>query len=236
MPSYKFSACALTLLLVATTATAWEETRRGYQLPDRPFVSGEEAVRDPRSSAPPRDAIVTSAPTTPGQSPIPIAPPQAKPAGGDPSRTRATAPRSAVSMVLGSLAIVLGAFFLVVWLARRALPQSALSLPKDVLQVMGRAPLASRHHLQLIRLGRRMLLVSVTPDGATTLADVTDPAEVDHLAALCRQHEPESISASFRSVLHQLGSTAPRAGRTRPESAGLSLGQTVSDPLDRRTR
>jgi flagellar biogenesis protein FliO len=71
---------------------------------------------------------------------------------------------------------------------------------------MGRSPLASRHNLQLIRLGRKLLLVSVTPDRAETLAEVTDPEEVDHLSALCRQSQPGSISTTFRQVLNQLGS------------------------------
>lgn len=126
-------------------------------------------------------------------------------------------------VVLSSLAIVLGLFFLVVWLARRALPRSAASLPKDVLEVLGRSPLAARHNLQLIRLGRRLLLVSVTPETAETLAEITDADEVNHLASLCRQGQPDSITGSFRQALHQLGSPQ-QAGDERVGSRSNSLG------------
>ena len=134
------------------------------------------------------------------------------------------------SVVFSSLAIVLGLFFVVVWLARRALPKSTMSLPSDVLEVLGRSPLANRHHLQLIRLGRRLLLVSVSPDSAETLTEITDPDEVNHLASLCQQDQPGSITGSFRQVLHQLGSQQPsRSRRARAE-------QTDSDTAAPATR
>ena len=55
----------------------------------------------------------------------------------------------------------------------------------------GRAPLAGRQHVHLLRCGSKLLLVSVTPGGAETLTEVTDPAEVDRLAGLCRQAHPK---------------------------------------------
>lgn len=128
-------------------------------------------------------------------------------------REQAAGGGSVTFVVLSSLAIVLGLFFLVVWLARRALPRSATSLPTDVLEVLGRSPLAARHNLQLIRLGRRLLLVSVTPDAAETLAEVTDVDEVNNLTSLCRQNQPGSATSGFRDALHQLGSE--RQSRSR---------------------
>ncbi len=137
-------------------------------------------------------------------------------------------------VVFSSLAIVLGLFFLVIWLARRALPKSATSLPTDVLEVLGRSPLASRHNLQLIRFGRRLLLVSVTPDNADTLAEITDPDEVNHLAGLCQQNRSESITGSFRQVLHQLGTPGrSRSRRTRESSSPLGTGNDT--PREQRT-
>lgn len=129
-------------------------------------------------------------------------------------------------VVLSSLAIVLGLFFLLVWITRRAFPKSATTLPSDVLEVLGRSPLASRHHLQLLRLGHRVLLVSINGEGAETLAEITDTDEVNHLVSLCRQQQPGSISGSFRQVLDQLGTQpnkvahpAPRPEATAPQGA-----------------
>ena len=150
-----------------------------------------------------------------------------------PLEDRASSSSNVTSVVLSSLAIVLGLFFLVVWLARRALPKSTTSLPSDVLEVLGRSPLASRHHLQLVRLGRRLLLISVTPDGAETLTEITDPDEVNHLATLCQQQQPGSITGSFRQVLHQLGSQpTTRAARSAKASDDSTL--DASAPTERR--
>lgn len=137
---------------------------------------------------------------------------------------------SVTSVVISSLAIVLGLFFLVIWLARRALPKSSSVLPTDVLEFLGRSPLANRHHLQLLRLGRRLLLISVSPDSAETLTEITDPDEVNHVASLCRQHAPDSITGSFRQVLHQLGTQrTPRSRRSRRTDDRLDV-ETVTDP------
>jgi flagellar biogenesis protein FliO len=211
------------LLVVAAGSAA-----RGTQPADWPVTDSASSLdrerRMPAGLVPQRARPAASQAGSASVGPIPIAPPQGKPAGTDRAGARGRAGGNVASAVLGSLAIVLGVFFLVVWLARRTLPKSALNLPSDVLEILGRAPLASRHHLQLIRLGRRVLLVSVSPDSATTLAEVSDPKEVDHLAALCRQSQPESISASFRNVLQQLGTSTPRAERSEPRVRGRELG------------
>jgi len=48
-------------------------------------------------------------------------------------------------------------------------------------------------------------LVSVTPSGAETLTEITDPVEVERLAALCERDRPGSITSTFRNMLVQLG-------------------------------
>jgi flagellar protein FliO/FliZ len=104
--------------------------------------------------------------------------------------------------VAGSLAVVLGIFFLIVWLMRRASPNTMAALPADVLEVLGRAPLANRQQAHLIRCGNKLLLVSVSAagSGATTLAEITDPAEVQRLAELCRQSRPAGPTATLRQM------------------------------------
>lgn len=117
---------------------------------------------------------------------------------------RATTGRSALFTVISSLAVVLGLFFGFVWLSRRALPKSAGGLSADVVQVLGRTAMGNRQSLQLIRLGNRLLLVSVTATGANTLAEVTDPQEVQDLLDRCNGISSEPTSPSFRDVLMQL--------------------------------
>lgn len=103
-----------------------------------------------------------------------------------------------------ALAIVVGLFLFVAWLARRKLPVASHVLPEEVLEVLGRAPLAGRQDAHLVRLGRKLLLVCLSTSGAETLTEITDPEEVDRLAGLCKQLMPRSSTTSFRNMLQRV--------------------------------
>jgi flagellar biogenesis protein FliO len=128
----------------------------------------------------------------------------ASPHGGhrDAPATPSSAP--ALLSMFGSLAVVIGLFLGLVWLLRRGAPKAAKLLSGEVVEVLGRSRLAGRQHMHVIRFGNRLLLVAVSPDGAETLAEVSDPAEVDRLAGLCQQTQPNSATHAFRQVFGQL--------------------------------
>jgi flagellar biosynthetic protein FliO len=133
-----------------------------------------------------------------------------------------------VTTVVSGLAIVLGLFFAFVWLARKGAPSAAAALPSEVVQVLGRASLAPRQQMQLVRIGDKLLLVAVTATGAQTLTEITDRAEVERLAAACEAARGSSATASFRQVLSQL-ETEPAAGgffgrAEQPAAANTRMG------------
>ncbi len=138
----------------------------------------------------------------PGSSESALGSQTAKPRGG--GATTAT--------VVGSLAVVLGLFFVLAWAMRRASPRGSLNLPTEVVEILGRAPLAARQQVHLLRCGTKLLLVSVTPTGAETLTEITDPDEVTRLAGLCRQARPDSATATFRDVFGQLSGEGSMLG------------------------
>lgn len=200
MPRITFA--ALVALMLCGSALGQQ---RSPSLPAQPQLSPGDRV-----SSPPQGERHNG--------PIAIPPPKsgARQTPGAPAKAHTTG--NMATVVISSLAIVLGLFFLIVWVSRRAFPKASTPLSAEVLEVVGRSPLAHRHQLQLIRLGRRLLLVSVTPEHAETLTEITDPDEVNHLTSLCRQQQSGSISDSFREVLHQLGSPSRAA---RQVGAGL---------------
>jgi len=144
----------------------------------------------------------------------PLPPPNRKPSLSlsPPSRSDRTAPgtrggrtgllRSLIT-VGSSLAVVLGLFFLVAWAMRRATPRGSALLPSEVVEVLGRAALATRGQVHVLRFGSKLLLVSISTSGVETLAEITDAEEVDRLAGLCRQAHPQSATAAFRQVFQQ---------------------------------
>ncbi len=117
-----------------------------------------------------------------------------------------------LATVGGSLALVLGLFLIMAWILRRAVPGTVQALPGDVMDVLGRAPLTGRQQVHLVRIGNKLILVSVTPEGAETLTEITDAQEVDRLAGLCREAHPGSATNAFRHVFGQLARQRTESG------------------------
>ena len=101
------------------------------------------------------------------------------------------------------LAIVTGLFLLVAWTWRRGAKKANHSLPEGVVAILGRVPLASRQVAELVRVGNKLVLLSVTPHGVEPLTEITDPLEIDRLVGLCREHDPKSSTADFDDVFRQ---------------------------------
>jgi flagellar biogenesis protein FliO len=151
----------------------------------------------------------TQSAAVPDASPLKLSPPRDR---RSLDRPAPQTPAGALTTVLGSLAVVLGLFFVVVWFTRRALPRAATSLPAEAVEVLGRTPLSGRQNMHVIRFGPKLLLVSVTPTGAETLAEINDADQVERIAGICKQNQPGSVTATFRQVLSQFGSEPAPAG------------------------
>ncbi|MEM7782536.1 MAG: flagellar biosynthetic protein FliO [Planctomycetota bacterium] len=86
---------------------------------------------------------------------------------------------------LGSLALVLGLFFAFVWMLGKFNVSKPSRIPNEVVEVIGNKPFGQRQSLQLVRLGSKLVLLMNSPEGTQPIAEVTEPAEVEYLAALC---------------------------------------------------
>ncbi len=184
--------------------------------------SPDDASRDDADTASPvnsdpenvLDATPTSGAVQPDNSAtqLPLAPPTTESQSDGVDRPSYGTANTAVSTVISSLAIVLGVFFLIVLISRRAMPRGNAALPPDALEVLGRRAIGSRHYLQLVRVGNKLVLLSVTAGGAEALTEIQDPQEVDRMLALCQRNRSGSVSASFRQVMDQLGREPVRGG------------------------
>lgn len=155
----------------------------------------------------PADAHATVAPRKLMAPSRPIRRDAAPEANGDRKTARSPLANATpdVKTVAASLALVLALFFAAAWMMKKGMPKSAGVLPGEVVQVMGRAQLSGKQYVHLVRCGQKLLLVNITPGGAETLTEITDPLEVDRLLGICAQQNPNSATAAFRDVLQQLG-------------------------------
>jgi hypothetical protein len=74
--------------------------------------------------------------------------------------------------------------------------------------VLGRRSLDNRHAVTLVRCGSRVLVLGFSPQGMHTLAEVTDPVEVDFLSGLCR---PSGESTPFAQAIWDVFRREPPA-------------------------
>jgi flagellar biogenesis protein FliO len=175
------------------------------QVFQRPLQKASFSLSDDEPSAP--EAAPPAAPEMPpaaGQAPLKLAPRVKSPAK-EVSRPATPSPTNTVTTVGGSLAIVLGLFALLAWFSRRFTPAGAAALPKEAVELLGRTSLGGTHQVQLMRIGAKLLLVALSPQGARTLTEINNLNEVERLSDLCRRQKPESATASFRSLVEQVG-------------------------------
>ena len=123
-----------------------------------------------------------------------------------------------------SLGLVLGLFLLVVWAVRRGMPRNAGVLPREALEVLGRAPLVGRQQVHLVRCGNKILLLCVSATNVQTITEITDSAEVARLAAICQRTAP-AASLSFRQAIGQLGRQRDDGYLTDEQAEELDFGQ-----------
>jgi len=84
------------------------------------------------------------------------------------------------------------------------------ALPTEAVELLGRRSIDGRQVIHLVRLGSRILVLGSSSEGLRSLAEITDPVEIDYLAGLCRSGNVSSgITATFRSLL---------TGRQQPDS------------------
>jgi flagellar biogenesis protein FliO len=67
--------------------------------------------------------------------------------------------------------------------------------------VLFRTLIGPKQSICLLRCGQRLLLVGVTGEGMQTLADITDPEEIDLLKGQCMQLRPKSTTRAFADLL-----------------------------------
>jgi len=82
---------------------------------------------------------------------------------------------------IGALAAVVVMIVAARLLLKRCSPSRSGGAGKGVIEILARAPLAARQQLVLVRMGRRLVLISAGPQGAARLAEIADPAEADEL-------------------------------------------------------
>lgn len=179
--------------------------------PGAAYGTGEphrSSLRDPGTASPPPQE----------RQPLGAAAPRAAPAASDPSDpARSTAgPASwmdhAAMKTATGLALVVAILLGLRWGVRRLAGGSGGLMaqlgaggraPSGLLEVLGRYPIARGQTLVLLRLDRRIVLLSQTAAGFTPLSEITDADEVASILVKARDEEGASNAARFNALLRE---------------------------------
>ncbi len=215
------AAIAIGMELQATDALAdlpprpLDQAQRHAAPPQVPWTGGNAQAAEPRRLMPTayQSPVAGVAAPAPLQQPLPLTPPQD--VGGVNAGNQNLKP---LATGAASLGLVLGLFLLVVWSVRRGMPKGAGVLPAEAVEVLGRAPIAGRQHVHLVRCGNKLVLLSATGAGVETLTEISDPAEVARLQEICRH--TTSPAGAFKQLFGRIG---PPSFTTSPADANEHL-------------
>jgi len=133
--------------------------------------------------------------------------PPRSPSKSGPPRKTTTGSFWQTLLVLGGIVavILLGAKYL-----RKHGPRLPGGIPADALEVLGKRAIDRGQLIYLVRLGSRILIIGSSSGGLQTLAEVTDPVEIDFLSGLCRQPAQSSaVSQGFFALFNRQQAVAP---------------------------
>ena len=124
------------------------------------------------------------------------------------------------------IVIVFGAKIL-----RKHAPSLGGGIPAEALDVLGKRMIDRGQSVYLLRLGSRILIVGSSSGGLQTLAEVTDPVEIDYLAGLCKPRESSSsIAQGFLALFNR--QQAVQSDNDQPEEPErFSNGDPVPQPV-----
>ena len=133
--------------------------------------------------------------------------------------------------MIGSLALVLGGYFGLVWVSRHFGGGNG-KVPKEVLEVLGQTPFGPKKHLQIVRLGSKLLLLINGPEGIHPIGEITDPEEVAHLASLCQGRKPANDANILRIAQAATAQNpAPAAHSASPAMTNATAAMAAAAPL-----
>lgn len=190
------------MLLSATDAAYSEggetDARIQANAPTRILSADDEAgeAKQDAESIGPREVATSKAPA--GESPV-ISRPVA-PAGRRVDRTHSastTADGPALLQMMWPLFVVLGVVGGLTYAVRRWMPRSMRTSGAGALQVLARQPLTGKQSLCLVRIGKRLVLMGVTPERISTLTEITDREETAEIVAAIESSRPTSFAQTF---------------------------------------
>lgn len=106
--------------------------------------------------------------------------------------------------VMLALGAVVSLIFALKWGARRFMPGSAFSSHSRAIQVISRTVISPKQQLMLVKVGRRLVLVSNSGNaGISPICEIRDEQEVSELLGQVSAEKGDSVTKAFGSLFRR---------------------------------
>lgn len=151
------------------------------------------------------------------------------PVGGSSNTPVTSAPSLEAPRVLLALALVVGLIFALRWAARRFFVTPGAASGSSAVEVLSRSAFSPRQQVVLIRVGRRVLVVSDNGQQLSSLAQISEPDEVAALLGQVRERAGTSPSKAFGNLFQRFSATPDEAEEDLPPTRDPDRSETKTD-------
>ena len=136
-------------------------------------------------------------------------------------------------LALWPLAAVFGAIFVLAALLKRWSPARKVPGGRGGLEILSRQFLSNKQSLCVVRFGRRVLCVGVTPETITTLVRVDDPDEASEIIVSAAKSSPSSFTSLLSKFAAKPADLDIQTETPAAESKPVVIGRDVRSLLAR---
>lgn len=106
-------------------------------------------------------------------------------------------PKSGLFDTFWPMLVVLGVIVACLAAVRKWLPQATRISGGSAVNILARQYVSSKQSLCLVKVGKRVVLVGITPEAMTTLTEIDDPEEIASLAASLQRGRQDAFSSAL---------------------------------------
>lgn len=136
-----------------------------------------------------------------------------------------------MARLAASLAAVLGLVVAGAWAFKRFAPRTAGMFGSGTLKVLARTYLGPKQMVSLVSVPGRLLVVGSTQQSVSTLAEITDPAEMERVLTVFERNSPKSASKAFKNIMATV--TGREGAKNETEEELVRTVENVSESVAR---
>ena len=159
----------------------------------------------------------------------PLLLPRRSPAAQGPSRSGPSAPGVSPLNLLWPMLIVVGAIVTLAMMLKRWGLVRRTPTGRGGLQILSRQFLSNKQSLCVVRFGRRVVCLGVTPERISTLVQVDDPEEASQMVGAIERAAPASFTSRLSNLTRHAAQREPEieppaaVTRLEPSTAGREV-------------